>query len=558
MNPKTTNTLLILLLMVGAYFLVFEWQPIATRDKESVRIQSNLDQGASLFSSGELPLESVDSIAIQRGDRAIQLSKEGQGWLQSQPVRFGLDASSVRQVISDAAGLQYFQRFEPSVGDDGEGPTLEQLSLASPEAIVTFGMGGTGSTQIIKLGRQVVGGQAYAMINADKHVYVVDDALHRTLFDQGVNQWRVRTLSAPTEGAAQQVVLSHSDHVITVRKADGHWSLHDPHSGRVDRHAVKELLSAIGQLHIQAFVADRPPDLAAYGLDQPLTTVSIGLPAAVFRGTTQPATAPSPGGELQRSAIKTLKIGAATDLKKEQFFATWASEREDGDVVFTVLAAEIEKFTQSADDLRDARMTPISADDVRQLTIHQSPAEPVEFVRMPDGWSFAPPGPGFEADSQTVVQWVEAVTTAIATGYDSNVRQLANPFATITLVASGHMEPDVLRVYAMGEAPTYFVLRNSESVLYLVPKASLSKVLQPAVSLRQRTVLHVDSHTLSRVMIEHGQGPTYVFERTKSGDANLQVASTQPHGSMRGSSTAVNWQLLGHERYEAQALIGCC
>lgn len=560
MNPKTTNVLLVLLLVVGAYFVFVERDAPTTYERDQIASEQRTEDGTAVFTSEQLSTESVASVTIQRGDDAVVvLTKEGQDWYQTQPVRFPLNTWSARQVIDDAAGLRYTRRFEPANSESDELPMREQVSLSPPLASVTLEVEDkTRSTQKIHLGRKAIGGRAYAVFNNDQRVYVVNDALHRQILDGQVADWRKRSIDAPTEGQAQRVILTRQGKAVAVRKADGNWSLDNPHSGRVDTEAVKGLLAAVGNLHIDRFVADSPEDPALYGLDEPRTQLSVYMPAAASADT-QPATTQPHDEPADQAAsgseVYMLRMGAPVDLKSEHYFATWVADGQRG-AVFTLLASDVEKFAKSVDDLRDARITPIKAADVRQLTLKRSEAQVVSLSRGTDGWSFVAPGPGFEADSGSVSSLVDSITQAQAQAYLQQTDSFAAPSATVTLEAIGRSEPDVLRIYPK-QKDTYPVLRNQETTIYLVPDSSLENLFAPIAALRQKTVLDVTADAVTRMTIEHADGRRYVFRRSQS-DAGLAKPASQPAlerviPATQPKGLVGSWRLTDHDKFESEA-----
>jgi len=583
MRYKTTLELLAALLIIGGYFIFVERDLLTTYDREQNRSQGQAQRGTALFTADQLPTESIDSATIQwqGDDAAVVLTKQGQDWLQTQPVNFPLNTWSVRQMIDDAARLRYTQRFEPASAEGQDLPTLGRASLLPPRVTVILETQGPDAIrQTLRLGKTTLGGRAYAMINDDPQVYLVNDALHRKIIDSKVADWRKTTIDAPTQGRAQQIMLTQSGQTIPMHKAQGRWSLGSPYSGRVDTEAVTRLLAAVGGMYITKFVADQPQDLSIYGLDQPAVVLSIHLPATETEATpqpaqTQPTTAPSAQDAQDaqdttadqitsppQPRVSTLRIGATEDLSNEQYFAAWSPDGAAPQVVFTLSKADVEKFNISADDLRDARMTPLAPTDVKEVSLDRAQGGKINLLRSSAGWSFAPPGPGFEADSAAVSSLVESITQTQAHAYDAAQEvALADPLATIRLAAIGAAEPDTLRIYPGDESNTYAVRRNDETVIYRVPADPLSAVFESASYYRQRTVLDLDPDQVTGVTLVRSDTPPYVFER-RSDDTDSTVTATQPATTQPAMQPAATqpaatrtglWRLVGNDNFEAFA-----
>ena len=570
MRYKTTLEMLAALLIIVGYFVFVERDRLTTYDREQIRSQGQEQQGTALFTADQLPTESIDSATIQwqGDDAAVVLTKQGQDWHQTQPVKFPLNTWSVRQLIDDAAGLRYTQQFEPASAEGKDLPTLHRASLSPAKAIVTLESKGSDAIrQTIRLGKTTLGGRAYAMINDDPQIYLVDVALHRQIIDHKVTDWRKTTLDAPTEGRTQQVVLTHTGQTIEMHKSDGRWSLGAPYSGRVETQAVTQMLAAVGGMYIGKFVADQPQDLSIYGLDQPAVVLSIHIPVAeagAQPAQTQPTTAPSDQdapdtttGQIvspQRSEASTLLIGATEDLSNEQYFAAWSPDGAAPQVVFTISKADAERFNVSVDDLRDARITPLATTDVKEVSLDRTQGGEIHLLRSSGGWSFAGPGPGFETDSAVVSSVVESITQTQAQAYHGIQEvELADPLATIRLAAIGAAGSDILKIYPGDESHTYAVRRNDEEVIYQVPADQLSEVFESASYFRQRTVLSLDSDQVIRITLTRMDTPGYVFER-RSADTGSAATATQPASqpadTQSASTGTAPWQLVGNENFE--------
>ncbi len=556
MNPKTTNVLLVLLLVVGAYFVFVERDAPTTHERQETAAQQKTSDGTAVFTAQQLSTESVVSVTIQRGSEpVVVLEKEGQDWFQTQPVRFPLNTWSAKQVIDDVAGLRYTRRFMPAQSDSEDLPTLKQASLSPPLATVTLQSESPESTTTkVILGRKAVGARAYVMFSDDLQVYVVNHALHRQVLDGRVADWRQRSIGAPTEGQVQRLVLSRLGKDITVQKSQGNWLLDRPDSGRADTEQVKGLLATMGGLYIEKFVADNPEDRAVYGLDQPRVELRVHMTVAQNKASaTQPdddtaatqTSSPSP-------VVKVLRIGAPVDLKEGAYFATWGVDG-DSSVVFTVSASEVDKFAKSVDDLRDARITPIEPVDIRQLTVQRPSQQTIKLDRGPDGWSFVTPQPGFDPDSGWVSALVEQIAQTKAQAYRQQAGGVTDTvLATVTLGAVGRSEPEILRIFPQDQQDTFAVRRNQETTLYLVPKARFNDLFEPLTGWRQRMVLGLTADTVQRIAINHADGRRYVFERTASspGAANPTSASAAdaPTQTVWGP-----WRLADQDRFETEA-----
>ena len=578
MNYQTTVVLLVSLLVVGAYFVFIE-TGIDTATEYSPGLASHdSSQDQALFDGDEeILVDAVTEITLHRnGDTSVVLTKDGQDWFQTQPVRFPLSQWSVQRIIESVAGLRFSQRLAPGTpGQDGS-PTLEDVSLASPKAQITLRWGTDESQQrTIMLGRKAVGGRGYIKIgDEDKHFYVVNDAVHRYLLEEKPDQWRKKTIDAPTQGQASKVFLIRPDQTIDLIKTDGDWGFGSPHSGRVDADAVQSLLTALGSLSIDEFVADQPANLAIYGLDKPSTVLKISVPATTLSDQSLPeatgsdqATGESGSSDPLKAegtqdsdhprsdpSVLTVTIGSSVDLKKEAVFATWTQGDQPIQVVFTVAQSEVDKWDRSVADFRDSRVTLVKGDDVRELNIERPHHDPIKLLRGANGWLFADPSPGYEADDGAVSDLVDSITGWQAVSFEPDYVTPNQAQATIQLTAIGQA-PDVVRVYPREGGEGFFAVRNNEAVGYVVPTEAVHSAFVPRILLRQRTVLDLSAESVNRITIERPDGTQYRFERAVEPEAN-SIESTNS-STATATTQAANqfeaWGLVGHDRFEVAA-----
>ncbi|MCC6580314.1 MAG: DUF4340 domain-containing protein [Phycisphaeraceae bacterium] len=539
MNFRTTLVLLVAVILLGTFMFWARTQP---------PLPEEMDQRASvvtnpLFSADKFPKDDVSRITLAQGNTTLVVEKSGAGdWIQTQPVRFPLNNWSAKQLGDDAAGLMYTETITP--GQSGS-PSLKDLELDQPVAVLTFEFTGKDKAkQVVKLGRKTIGGRGYLTINDDPKVYVVNDALHKLALDEKPTDWRKKSLGAVTEGETRRVVLDRPGLSVAMIKTDGVWAFDAPLSGRVSNAAVSSLLSAIGSIYIGGFIADQPANLAAYGLDKPAVTLTATLSVAASASKDEQAKSEDKPAETTK--VKTLRLGAPVDLKAERYFATWSDGDQPGDVVFTISKTEFDKFQKQADDLRDARVTPIASADVTEVAIDR-PAQPVKLLRTPDGWAFGDPKPAFAADHGQTAALVDALTSAAAKSYVPDAKPDGQPLATVTLTATGRPQPDHIRIYAHpGDDAHRLVLRNQETTGYLVATDKLVQVFEPILALRDRNLISFAADRVSKVQLTRPDGLAMTFQRDVP--VATQPAATQP------ASTPAAWTLVGSDKFEQSAL----
>ena len=567
MNFKTTIFLLLLLIVVGAFYYLAELgpSPVATGDAPPAD-----KEGKPLFASDDFPTTSVVSIIIEKDGQKFELAKDGADWRQIAPVRFPLTTWSVDQIADDAAGLRHVERFRPGRQD---APDLKEVGLDPPKATVTISFEGNAAPDphTFMLGRRLaIGGRGYVTVGDDEHVYVVNDDLHKQVLDKKITDLRKKSLDGPKEGTSRRVKLARNGQTIDMIKTDGKWAFGPPHSGRVDTEKVKTLLDDVGGMYINEFVSDGPENLSIYGLSKPQTVVRMETAAAPADPEAKDDEDPGPGTQTpaeanDEPAVQVVHIGAPVDFSNENFFATWSgSDGEPGRIVFSVSKSFKEKFDKDLNDFRDPRITPIARNDIRELTVQRDDQTAFKLLYSGGDWSFADPGPGYGADTSQVSGLVDAIADVKAEMYDAAAKPAGESKATITLSGIGRPEPDVLKVFGVNE-DQYLVLRNHETTGYRVPAKDLKRVFEPVLSLRDRVVFELSRDQVNRVEVQRHDGISYTFERDMPAPAEKPAMEAEPAEDENGQEQVKEekqptdakpgpWRLAGHDRFESQAL----
>ncbi len=509
MNFKTTFFLLLLLVFVGGFLI---WD----KDHPEVSLDDlTRDSGPrTLLKTEEFPVDKVASVTIAKATETITITKEGDNWFQTQPVRFKLNNWSAKRVGDEVAALEYAETITPNAE-----LSLSDAQLDEPLATVTVTFTGEQAPVKLLLGGKVVGGRGYLMVDDDPKVYVVNDSLHKMVLDDHVRQWRNKSLIAPTEGQAQSLVKTDEQGQITLIKAEGRWVFGGSDAGRVSREAVSNLLGGINGIYIEEFIEDNPKNLAVFGLNQPAVRVTVTELGADDQVRTQ-----------------SLLIGSPVDLKQETFFAMWVngggiSGSDSGGAVFTIKKSDRDKFGKAVDDLRDPKLTLLDAGDVTAITIERldgdSQKQVLNLERGPEGWSFSEPKPAFDIDQEQAQSLLSVILDAKAQSYVPLTKG-DEWVATITLTATGRPQPDVLNLFA--DTQGYLVRSNQETTGYRVAGEALARVFEPVLALRNRQVNEMAVDQIQKLTVTLPDKTVLAFTRKDEA-----------------------WALGGHDGFEAGA-----
>jgi len=536
MNFKTTLTLIVLLAIVGGYWLAFE------RGREAPEAEpiSSTDEGTLLLDPS-LSAAQFERLTVERDGTKALIEREDGQWVQTAPVRFPLQTSAVDNVINTALSLRYMQQFTPG----GERPTLEQAALGPARATLT--LQGAEKSVTLKLGDQYGGGHAYLARNGGESIYVVDNALHQKVLEDSVRDWRETSLTGLKASAADRVTMKGDERSLELVKRDGQWYLGEGERGAED--AVSQVTDAIRTASVEAFVADSPEDLSLYGLANPRLQVVVQADEetettenAGHGGSEEGAKSEQAENRSDGTNKTVLRIGQAAGLGEDSanYFASWSNGNYGEEVVFTVSKRLLDDLRMDVDALRDPQIATVKADEVKRLQVERSGKQNIDISRDPSaGYAFGQPAPGYSADYEAVRGLIEAVVSAEATGYEPGFQPASEPKATITLTHRGSGESEKVKLYedsadggeGSDSQTTHLAVREHEPVAYRLEREAIAGIFEPLLALRDKTIYEFDSDAVSQIELRRADGVTYRFEKT-------------------GES---QWELAEHDKFEADA-----
>ncbi len=510
MNYKTTIALIVLLLLVGAYFFFVELKA-PTSYPGDVHAPQAVSQGSPLFTDDQLASDKIDHVVIERGDLKLAFAKEGEDWYQVEPVRCKLNNWSMTSLIGDAAALHQFD-------------TLPADSEPGFFATVTFSKAGSDQKPIVlHLGELTIGGRAKLRQGDDGPLLLTDDALQKLVRDLKINDWRNKSLTAPGPSQVETFTIQNQElpgAQVTIRRDQTQWHLDAAGAQRVATDQAEQLINAFGRLYVDQFIADQPDDLATFGLDKPRRVITLTTADRTIPATDDQPEKTEPGEHI------TLSIGRAADMENKTYFAA----RREGDapvqIVFTLRADQLKAFDKTADDLRDPKLFAIAAGDVKSLSLAQD-QRTLKLERDEKAhYVFADPKPTFAADYNQASDLVDKVINLKADGFDADYQPSADPVLRVIV------NDTVASIYA-GAGDTFIAVHEGEPVAFKLPKNQVQPLLDAnALSLRERTIFDLKADQIKSLTLTQFDSLKLQFER--------------------GDDKA--WTLKGFDRYEKSAL----
>lgn len=222
-----------------------------------------------LFTTEQFAADSIQRITLERpGEPRLVFEKTGERWNQVQPFAFPMDPYSINQFIVQALALQVLDEVPT-----GEVSSLAALGLETPAAVVTFIR--PDSTTTIQLGRRGVAGRAYLRLPDQGRVYMVGQGLHDRAVTMNPREWRSRKLFAEVSVDSLRIEREEGNHRFVIARQRRQWRMLEPAQTRLDDAARDEYIAALARVEAAGFILDQPADLEAFGLEQPVATLTV-------------------------------------------------------------------------------------------------------------------------------------------------------------------------------------------------------------------------------------------------------------------------------------------
>ena len=231
-----------------------------------------------------LSARDVRTVRLETGDRKITLSREsGSGWHLTEPVRAKADDPTVEALVGDLVDLRvvaFRDAGETNAAALGlDEPALRVLMSAA--ASVGDNAAGTAvSAPVLVIARLPKDKDVVAALEGTWPAFTLDRVAAQSLVDASAEPlaFRDRTLLAvPSRDVVRLVLTRDGVTQSVVRGADGAWGSAPGSTGRVDQAAVEAVLFAVANLRAVSLKDQDMGQKAAYGLEPPGVTLTLGL-----------------------------------------------------------------------------------------------------------------------------------------------------------------------------------------------------------------------------------------------------------------------------------------
>ena len=259
-----TSTLVLIVVLAGLggyiYFV------------DSKRPEPGVDGGAANEKVYALEVDKIDELKLTYNGETSLLRKSATGWTMVEPVQTEADPAEAISLAQALTNLERVRVLDENPGD------LTPFGLAQPPIVVEFkGAGVSGS---LKLGRKTpTQGEMYAQKNGEQAVFLVS-SVQETSFNRTPFDLRDKKILKFDREKADAVTLVRDGNTMALARTGSEWKVTAPLASRSDYSAIEGLLTRLSTSNMSKLLESDAKDLAKYGLDKPVMTITVGAGSA--------------------------------------------------------------------------------------------------------------------------------------------------------------------------------------------------------------------------------------------------------------------------------------
>jgi hypothetical protein len=217
--------------------------------------------------------DKINEIRLTVKGQSVLLRKEESGWKMLEPTAVDADPPEVLGMAQAISSIE-------SVREVVENPSdLAQFGLAEPPIHVEFKAEG-GVSGSFKLGnKNPQQSEVYAMKGGDNTVVLVS-SFQESSFNKEPFALRDKRILKFDREKADSLALARGANTMQLTRTGSEWKVVKPVEARTDYSTIEGFLTRLSSANMSRLVEENPKDLARYGLDKPVMTVTIGAESA--------------------------------------------------------------------------------------------------------------------------------------------------------------------------------------------------------------------------------------------------------------------------------------
>lgn len=265
MISKPTLVILVLAILIGGgtyYYQKKHSAPPAPADASKPVFPS--------MQSADIQSIAVNHISDAKDPKeaTIEMSRTGDGWQITQPLKTPADTSSV-QGIADGLAEASSSQSEPGTPD-----RLKAYGLDPGVLSIDFTLKNGTKHKVLLGNKDFTGNDVYALVDSQQKVTLLPNSL-MTSADKTADDLRDKAVLHVDTDQAKSAELKNPSGDIVMKKTDSGWQMTKPDTGAADSDAVSSLLSAVSSGKFASVASETPDDLGKYGLAHPAVTLTV-------------------------------------------------------------------------------------------------------------------------------------------------------------------------------------------------------------------------------------------------------------------------------------------
>ena len=217
--------------------------------------------------------DKINEIRINHKGQTTLLRKDTSGWKLVEPMAVDADPPEAISLAQAIANLESVRKVVDNPSD------LTQFGLSDPQTIVDFKAEG-GASGSFKLGsKNPTQSEIYA-IKGGANTVVLVSAFQESSFNKEPFALRDKRILKFDREKADTLALTKGANSIQLARSGSEWKVVKPVEARSDYSAVEGFITRLSSANMSKLVEEKPADLAKYGLDKPVMTVTIGAGSA--------------------------------------------------------------------------------------------------------------------------------------------------------------------------------------------------------------------------------------------------------------------------------------
>ncbi len=254
----------------GNYWAMREGRPsifmISEKVKNKLTVSADfiMDKSLLVFTASD-----VTAIEVAGPDGRLSIARDGRGWKITEPDAVKGDRNAVNGLLSDLREMNVSEIVQIPATD------LGRYGLDRPTVTVTLTAreGDAEHTSVLKLAA-TTGDTSYGYLSTGDFIFSIPTESIAD-FNPTLDALKDRALISFDRDTVIKITVTDGDKTYAFKKKGDDWKMTEPGRKKVDAASIDLLLLEIEELSYSQVLADTKDDLKKWGLDEPLTTITL-------------------------------------------------------------------------------------------------------------------------------------------------------------------------------------------------------------------------------------------------------------------------------------------